>query len=182
MSPFNFLAALFLVGEPCACCRATPPPHPPSKHPPGNEHAARVERARACMCVCRGKRKRAKPPPKKAAPKVATIFDCPFCGKKDSCSVRMDFDHKVCEGGRERRESDTSTIRQTPTCETRATGHETLTSRACRQYSVPSVLDSCPSPKQPPHPLLALPVAVTLFWSRVRLLSPHSPCWLCPLL
>ena len=59
---------------------------------------------RARARVCRGKRKRAKPPPKKAAKKVATIFDCPFCGKKDSCSVRMDFDHKV--RGREREEKE----------------------------------------------------------------------------
>ena len=42
-----------------------------------------------------GKRKRAKPPPKKAKPKVATVFDCPFCGKTDACGVTMDFDHKV---------------------------------------------------------------------------------------
>uniref|UniRef100_A0A7S4IE92 Transcription elongation factor 1 homolog n=1 Tax=Prymnesium polylepis TaxID=72548 RepID=A0A7S4IE92_9EUKA len=42
-----------------------------------------------------GKRKRAKPPPKKGKPKVATVFDCPFCGKTDACGVMMDFDHKV---------------------------------------------------------------------------------------
>ena len=50
----------------------------------------------------RGKRKRAKPPPKKAKPKVAQIFDCPFCGKKDSCACKMDLDHSVgtilCDG------------------------------------------------------------------------------------
>ena len=45
--------------------------------------------------VRRGKRKRAKPPAKKAKPKVATVFDCPFCGKTDSCGCTMDLDHKV---------------------------------------------------------------------------------------
>lgn len=49
-----------------------------------------------------GKRKKAKPPPKKAKPKVAKIFDCPFCGKSESCSCRMDLDHKIgyilCDG------------------------------------------------------------------------------------
>ena len=52
--------------------------------------------------VRRGKRKRAKPPPKKAKPKVAQIFDCPFCGKKDACGCKMDQDHAVgtilCDG------------------------------------------------------------------------------------
>ena len=42
-----------------------------------------------------GKRKRAKPPPKKAKPKVAEIFDCPFCGKTASCACKMDLDHSV---------------------------------------------------------------------------------------
>jgi len=41
----------------------------------------------------RGKRKKAKPPPKKARPKVATVFDCPFCGNSESCSVKMDYEH-----------------------------------------------------------------------------------------
>ena len=45
--------------------------------------------------VRRGKRKRAKPPAKKAKPKVATVFDCPFCGKTDACGCTMDLDHKV---------------------------------------------------------------------------------------
>ena len=49
-----------------------------------------------------GKRKKAKPPPQKAKPKVAQIFDCPFCGKSESCSCRMDLDHKIgtilCDG------------------------------------------------------------------------------------
>lgn len=43
----------------------------------------------------RGKRKAAKPPPKKAKPKVAQVFDCPFCGKSESCGVVMDLDHKI---------------------------------------------------------------------------------------
>lgn len=34
-----------------------------------------------------GKRKRAKPPPKKAKPKVSQVFDCPFCGKSSSCGA-----------------------------------------------------------------------------------------------
>merc|ERR1712060_633437 len=42
-----------------------------------------------------GKRAKAKAPPKKAKPKVATIFDCPFCGKTMSCAVKMDFEHSV---------------------------------------------------------------------------------------
>mmetsp|Transcript_3671 Transcript_3671/g.7835 ORF Transcript_3671/g.7835 Transcript_3671/m.7835 type:complete len:105 (-) Transcript_3671:405-719(-) len=42
-----------------------------------------------------GKRKKAKAPPKKARPKVATIFDCPFCGKNQSCSVKMQYDVKL---------------------------------------------------------------------------------------
>ena len=42
-----------------------------------------------------GKRKRAKPPPKKAKPKVAQVFDCPFCGKTESCHCRMDIDHSL---------------------------------------------------------------------------------------
>ena len=42
-----------------------------------------------------GKRKRAKPPPKKAKPKVAQIFDCPFCGKTESCHCKMDVDHSL---------------------------------------------------------------------------------------
>ena len=46
------------------------------------------------MCG-RGKRKRAKPPPKKAKPKVAQIFDCPFCGKAESCACKLDFDHSI---------------------------------------------------------------------------------------
>ncbi len=54
-----------------------------------------MAREMACLCARRGKRKRAKPPPKKAKPKVATVFDCPFCGAKDACGVRMDFDHAV---------------------------------------------------------------------------------------
>ena len=47
------------------------------------------------MCARRGKRKRAKPPAKKAKPKVSTVFDCPFCGKTEACGVSMDHDHKV---------------------------------------------------------------------------------------
>jgi len=47
--------------------------------------------------LCRGKRKRAKPPPKKAKPKVATVFDCPFCGNAQSCGVKMDYDHSQGE-------------------------------------------------------------------------------------
>jgi len=47
------------------------------------------------LIVRRGKRKRAKPPPKKAKPKVATVFDCPFCGKTEACGVSMDHEHKV---------------------------------------------------------------------------------------
>jgi transcription elongation factor Elf1 len=43
----------------------------------------------------RGKRKRAKPPPKKAKPKVATVFDCPFCGASESCACTMDVDHSL---------------------------------------------------------------------------------------
>ena len=51
---------------------------------------------RCCAaCVRRGKRKRAKPPPKKAKPKVAQIFDCPFCGKTSSCACKMDIEHKL---------------------------------------------------------------------------------------
>eukprot|EP00316_Scyphosphaera_apsteinii_P003042 CAMPEP_0119315084 /NCGR_PEP_ID=MMETSP1333-20130426/34398_1 /TAXON_ID=418940 /ORGANISM="Scyphosphaera apsteinii, Strain RCC1455" /LENGTH=101 /DNA_ID=CAMNT_0007320317 /DNA_START=25 /DNA_END=330 /DNA_ORIENTATION=+ len=42
-----------------------------------------------------GKRKRAKPPPKKAKPKVSTVFDCPFCGKNGSCAVKMEMDVKM---------------------------------------------------------------------------------------
>eukprot|EP00325_Prymnesiales_sp_UTEX-LB-985_P002418 CAMPEP_0174714604 /NCGR_PEP_ID=MMETSP1094-20130205/18613_1 /TAXON_ID=156173 /ORGANISM="Chrysochromulina brevifilum, Strain UTEX LB 985" /LENGTH=104 /DNA_ID=CAMNT_0015913991 /DNA_START=23 /DNA_END=337 /DNA_ORIENTATION=+ len=49
-----------------------------------------------------GKRKKAKPPPKKAKQKVATIFDCPFCGKTESCSCKMDVEHSLgtilCDG------------------------------------------------------------------------------------
>ena len=30
------------------------------------------------------------------------MFDCPLCGKKDSCAVRLDFEHKLgtidCDG------------------------------------------------------------------------------------
>jgi len=49
------------------------------------------------LCERRGKRKKAKPPPKKARPKVATIFNCPFCGNSKSCSVKMDYDHSMGE-------------------------------------------------------------------------------------
>jgi transcription elongation factor Elf1 len=52
-------------------------------------HAPRPSR------VHRGKRKRAKPPPKKAKPKVAKIFDCPFCGKSESCGVNLNIDRGV---------------------------------------------------------------------------------------
>jgi len=31
----------------------------------------------------------------KAKPKVAQVFDCPFCGGKDLCGCRMDFDHSM---------------------------------------------------------------------------------------
>jgi len=47
------------------------------------------------VALRRGKRKRAKPPPKKAKPKVAQVFDCPFCGKTESCGCKMDFEHQV---------------------------------------------------------------------------------------
>lgn len=50
----------------------------------------------------RGKKAKKKPPPKKAKPKVAQIFDCPFCGKSQSCSCVMDMDHALgtirCDG------------------------------------------------------------------------------------
>mmetsp|Transcript_9076 Transcript_9076/g.23483 ORF Transcript_9076/g.23483 Transcript_9076/m.23483 type:complete len:149 (-) Transcript_9076:59-505(-) len=41
----------------------------------------------------RGKRKSsAKPPPKKARPKLALLFDCPFCGHEKTCDVKIDRD------------------------------------------------------------------------------------------
>ena len=42
-----------------------------------------------------GKRKKAKAPPKKAKPKVSTVFSCPFCGGGDTCSVKLDREHKL---------------------------------------------------------------------------------------
>ena len=66
----------------------------PSPHP--------VALTLARDAIRRGKRKRAKPPPKKAKPKVAQIFDCPFCGKTSSCACRMDLEHSIgsinCDG------------------------------------------------------------------------------------
>ena len=59
----------------------------------------RADAELTCVCVyCaadRGKRKKAKPPPAKTKPKVAQIFDCPFCGKTQSCSCKMDVEHSL---------------------------------------------------------------------------------------
>jgi transcription elongation factor Elf1 len=49
-------------------------------------------------CTCRGKRKSsAKPPPKKAKPKLALSFDCPFCGHEKTCDVKIDKDRSFAE-------------------------------------------------------------------------------------
>lgn len=49
---------------------------------------------KAVQVLYMGKRKRAKPPPAKPKPKVAVVFDCPFCGNADACTVKMDVDHQ----------------------------------------------------------------------------------------
>ena len=85
-----------------------------------------MAREMACLCARRGKRKRAKPPPKKAKPKVATVFDCPFCGAKDACGVRMDFDHavrlnpSVCMRARARAVAGRDAPPRCPKCEARS--------------------------------------------------------------
>ena len=43
-----------------------------------------------------GKKTKRKAPPKKAAPKLETQFDCPFCFHQNSCDVKM-FARRVCE-------------------------------------------------------------------------------------
>ncbi|KAG8459069.1 hypothetical protein KFE25_002476 [Diacronema lutheri] len=46
----------------------------------------------------RGKRKSsAKQPPKKARPKLALSFDCPFCGHEKTCDVKLDKDRSFAE-------------------------------------------------------------------------------------
>ena len=51
--------------------------------------------ARSSARSAMGKRKKAKAPPKKAKPKVSTVFSCPFCGGGDTCSVKLDREHKL---------------------------------------------------------------------------------------
>ena len=81
-----------------------------------------------------GKRKRAKPPPKKAKPKVAIIFDCPFCGNSNACSVKMDFDHQQ------------GTIR----CDTCAASYGTRISRLSEPIDVYAEwIDMCETANQP---------------------------------
>eukprot|EP00232_Nephroselmis_pyriformis_P002647 CAMPEP_0182913106 /NCGR_PEP_ID=MMETSP0034_2-20130328/37865_1 /TAXON_ID=156128 /ORGANISM="Nephroselmis pyriformis, Strain CCMP717" /LENGTH=85 /DNA_ID=CAMNT_0025049809 /DNA_START=13 /DNA_END=270 /DNA_ORIENTATION=- len=44
-----------------------------------------------------GKKKAAKPPPKPKAPKLAIIFDCPFCNHDKAVECKIDKDAEVAE-------------------------------------------------------------------------------------